>query len=158
MRQLKNFKIVILVIVVLLILVIVRNSDQNLFKKDAKIVIEAVQNNSNLITINQIQKLKNPYLVIDLGSESISDSIQFQHSVKIPVENILDKANRKILDKANGTLLLFSNDIATSSKVYVILNQLGYKNVLIITSEENPEKLKYKFQPDTTARLEQDSI
>jgi hypothetical protein len=158
MNQLKNLKIVILVIVVLLILVIFRNSDQNLFKKDAKTAIEAAKNNSHLIMLNQLQKLTDPYLVIDLGSEARQDSLQFQHSIQIPFETLLDKANRKILNEANGTLILFSDDVATASKAWMILNQLGYKNLLILTSEENPEELKYKFQPDTTARLEQDSI
>jgi hypothetical protein len=154
MHQIKNLKIVILVIVVLLILVILRNSDQNVFKKDVKTALEAVQNNTDLITLNQLQKLTNPYLVIDLESYARPDSLQFQHSVQIPFEKLLEKPNRKILDKTKGDLILFSKDVAIASKALVILNQLGYKNVMILTSSENPEKLKYKFQRDTTVRLE----
>jgi hypothetical protein len=158
MHLYKNLKIVILVIVVLLILVIIRNSDQNIFKREVKTAIEAVQTNSNLITPDQLQKRTNPYLVINLGSGDRQDSIQFQHSVQIPFENLLDKANRQVLNEAEGDLILFSVDVATASKAWVILNQLGYKNVMILTSEENPDELKHKFQPDTTVRLEQDSI
>jgi hypothetical protein len=158
MNQIKNLKIVIFVIVVLLILVIVRNCDQNLFKEDVKTAVEAIDERSNLITLDRLQKISEPYLVIDLGSEARPDSFQFQHSMQIPFENLLDKANRTIFDEAEGDLVLFSSDIATASKAWMILNQLGYKNLFILTSEENPEELKYKFQPDTTARLEQDSI
>lgn len=154
MKQIKNIKLVILVIVVLLILVIVRNSDQNLFKRDVNYAVETITNNSNLISLSQFKKLTKPYLVIDLESETIKDSLQFQHSVQIPFDKLLDKENRKILNDASGDLILYSDDIATTSKAWVILNQLGYQNILILTSEENPEDLKYKFQPDTTARLE----
>jgi hypothetical protein len=48
--------------------------------------------------------------------------------------------------------------VSTASKAWVILNQLGYQNVVVLSPEENPEQLKYKFQPDTMVRLEQDSM
>jgi hypothetical protein len=158
MNLLKNLKIIILVLVVLLILILVRNSDQNVFREHAETAIEATNNNSNIITARMVRNLTIPYLVIDLGGESKHDSLQFQHSIDIPFEKLLEKPNRAILDQTNGTLILFSGDIAIASKAWVILNQLGYKKVMILTDQENPEELKYKFQRDTTARLELDSI
>jgi len=158
MNLLKNFKIILLVIVVLVILIIIRISDQNVFKEQVKTAVEATRNNGNLITLNKFRELTTPYLVIELGSESKHDSLQFQPSIKIPFEKLLDKANREILDKTEGTLILYSYEITLATKAWIILNQLGYKNMLILTTEENPEALKYKFQPDATAGLEQDSI
>ena len=158
MNRIKSLKIIILVIGVLLVLVIVRNSDRKVFKEKAKTAVEAARNNSNLITINQLKKLTTPYLIIDIGSEPRPDSLQFQHAVKITFSQLLDKANRKVLDEASGELILYADDIATISRAWVILNQLGYKNLRILTFDNNSEELKYKFQPDTTARLEQDSL
>lgn len=158
MNRIKSLKIIILVIGVLLVLVIVRNSDRNVFKEKAKTAVEAARNNSNLITFNQLKKLTTPYLIIDIGSEPRPDSLQFQHAVKITFSQLLDKANRKVLDEASGELILYADDIATTSRAWVILNQLGYKNLRILIFEDNQEELKYKFQPDTTARLEQDTI
>jgi hypothetical protein len=158
MHQIKKLKIVLFVIVVLLILVIVRNTDRHLFKKEVKTAIEVASTNSNLITMNQLQKHTEPYVVIDLGSNVLSDSLHFQHSVQIPFEKLLDKPNRTMLKEAKGTLILFSEDIAIASKAFIILNQLGFKDLRILTSEENPEALKYKFQPDTKARLEEDGM
>jgi len=158
MQQFKNLKFVILIIVVLLILVIVRNSDQNLFKKDIKTAIEAAQNNSNTISLAQLQLLKGPWMVVNIGNSDLPDSVQVEHSMKIPFENLLDQTNRKILEEVNGDLILYSADMATASKAWVILNQMGFKNVFILNAGENQEELKYKFQPDTNARLEQDSI
>jgi len=158
MQQFKNLKFVILIIVVLLILVIVRNSDQNLFKRDIKSAIEATQNNSNILSRDQLHQMKGPWMVVNIGNSDLPDSIQVEHSMKIPFENLLDQTNRKILEGVNGDLILYSADVATASKAWVILNQMGFKNVFILNTGRNPEELKYKFQPDTTARLEQDSL
>ena len=156
MNLLKNFKIILPIIVVLVILIIIRISDQNVFKEQVKSAVEVTQNNGNLIMLNKFRELTTSYLLIELGSESKHDTLHFQHSIKIPFEKLLDEPNRKILDKTEGTLILYSDEMALTSKAWIILNQLGYKNLLILTSEENPEELKYKFQSDTTAGLEQD--
>ncbi|MEI8115296.1 MAG: hypothetical protein WCI54_16815 [Bacteroidia bacterium] len=158
MQQLKNLKFVILLIVVLLILVIIRISDQSLFKKDVKSAIQAIQNNSNLLSPEQLNQLKGPWVVVNIGNSDLPDSIHVEHSMKIPFENLLDQTNRKILEGVDGKLILYSADVATASKVWVILNQIGFNNAFILNSGGNPEELKYKFQPDKSARLEQDSI
>lgn len=158
MHQLKNLKFVILIIVVLLILVIIRISDQNLFKKDVKSAIVAAQNNSNILSPDQLHQLKGSWMVVNIGKSDLPDSIHVEHSIKIPFENLLDQTNRKILEEVDGKLIVYSADVATASKAWVILNQMGFKNVFILNSGGNPEEIKYKFQPDTTARLEQDSI
>ena len=160
MQQLKNLKFVIIGIVILLILVIIRISDQNLFKKEVKTAIEAAKNNGNSLSLDQLSQLKSTWMVVNIGNSDLPDSISIhvEHSMKIPFENLLDQTNRKILEGVNGDLILYSADVAAASKAWVILNQMGFKNVFILNISENPEQLKYKFQPDTTARLEQDSI
>ena len=158
MNQLKNLKIVILVIVVLLILVIVRNSNQHIFKQEVKTALEAVKNNSNLISPEQLLQLKSKWLVVNIGADNLPDSLRIENSIRLPFENLLDRANRKILEEVEGDLILYSSDEATASKAWIILNQLGFENIFILNLGDKPEELKYKFQPDTTARLEQDSI
>jgi hypothetical protein len=158
MQQLKNLKFVILIIVVLLILVILRISDRNLFKQDVKTAIEATKNNSKILSPTQLHQLKGPWMVVNIGNSDLPDSIHVEHSMKIPFENLLDQTNRKILEGVDGKLILYSADVTTASKAWVILNQMGFKNAFILNSGGNPEEIKYKFQPDTTARLEQDSI
>jgi len=158
MDKLKNLRLVILIVGILLILVIVRNSDSNIFRKDINTAVEAAQNNSNLLSIEQVRQLKSTWLVINGGNDKLPDSLRIEHSISIPFENLLEEANRKILKEVDGDLILYSSDVAMASKAWVILNQLGYPNVFILKSEGNQEELKYKFQPDTTVRLEQDSI
>lgn len=158
MHQLKKMKTVALALLLLLILVIIRITNPNVFKEPVKAAIDAARDNSNLITPERLKKMAGSSLVIDLDGLTRQDSLQFQHTLAIPLEQLLDKENRKILNEAKGAIVLFADDIATSSKAWVILNQLGYINLQILTLEENPEALKYQFQPDTTARLEQDPL
>jgi len=158
MTLLKDLKLVILVVAALLTLVIIRYTNQNVFKERVATAVEITQRNGNLITLHQLKMLQTPYLVIDLTSKSGNDSTIFKHALPIQLENLLDEVNRKAMDEARGAVILFSEDEATVSKAWIILNQLGYKNLLVLSNEVNPEVLKYKFQPDTTARLEKDSI
>jgi hypothetical protein len=158
MNLYKNLKIVILVIVVLLILVIIRNSNQNIFKQEVKTALDAAQNSSNLLSPDQLSQMKSKWLVVNIGLDNLPHSLRIENSIRIPFEKLLDKSNLKILEEVEGDLILYSADAATASKAWVILNQLGLKNVFILNINKNPEELKYKFQPDTTVRLEQDSI
>lgn len=156
MSLLKNLKLVIAVFTVLLILVLIRHSNQNVFRERVETAVEITKNQSNLITPDQLLNQTTPYLLIDLGNKPGSGSFQYPHAIQIPFEKLLDYTNRKVLKEARGKVILFSEDISLASKAWVILNQLGYKNVLILASAENQEALKYKFQPDTTARLEEE--
>jgi hypothetical protein len=158
MNQLKSLSIVVLVLGILLILVLVRNCDQNLFKKEVKTAVEAAQSNSITLSPDQLRKRTNPWIVVILGSEDLPDSLHLENSIHLPFKNLLDQPNRKILEEGKSDLILYSNDEAMSAKAWVILNQLGFENLFILNTGENPEVLKYKFQPDTSVRLEQDSI
>jgi hypothetical protein len=158
MNQIKSFKTVILVWVVLLVLVIFRYSDQNVFRSNPKQVMENVLNHQSLIKPNEISKLTNPYLIIELDNEPRNNTGTAGHSIKMPFEKIMERSNRKVLDETPAILILSSDDIATATKAYVILDQLGYKNVKILSTETDPEAPTYKFVPDTSVKTEQDSI
>ena len=158
MNQIKQLGYIFLFLIILLVLVLVRSFNPNLFKQDQGKAVEAALNNSNTITLAQLKALNTQYVVINLGTGGKFDSIKIKNSINIPVENLLDKANQTIFKESKNEIILYSSDVSTTAKVWVILNQLGYKKLLILTPDEQPEVFKYKFQPDTTARLENDSI
>ena len=154
MNKIKSLGLIIGLLLIVLILVIARTSNQNLFKQDAQNAIESATKSGNSISLVELKNLSEEYLVINLNNLDNSNSTQFQNSKNIPFENLLEKENRKILNEAKGKIILYSTDISIASKTWVILNQLDYSNIFILQSEENPEVFKYKFQPDTTAKLE----
>ena len=154
MNRLKSLGFVLLLLIIILVLVVVRSSNKNLFKQDSKSAIESAQKNSNSISNTQLKKLTTDYLVVVLENPDNFNSTQFKNSINIPFENILEKENRKILRETTAEIILFSEEISTASKAWVILNQLGFNTILILQPEENDDVFKYKFQPDTRAKLE----
>ncbi|MCY1720630.1 hypothetical protein OU798_09770 [Prolixibacteraceae bacterium Z1-6] len=153
MYRFKNLGGVIAVLVLLLILIIVRLSDKNQFKQEAKAAIEASEKVGNTITAAELKKL-NDYLVVDLSSGNNQTASDYPHSKHIPFSTLLEKPNQKLLKGTKGKIVLYSENIADATKAWVILNQLRFKNIYILQTTENSDVFKYKFQPDTLARLE----
>lgn len=151
MKKLKDLKIVLFILLVVLVLVIVKTTGKNRFKQDAKNVIETVISNNNSVSLNDFKSSENQFLVVDLNE---SGSSQFENSMKVPFENLLEESVLQKLKETQGKILLASDDNSQTSKAFVILNQMGFKNVFVLSNDDNPEILKYEFQPVSSVSLE----
>ena len=151
MGKMKSLKIVLLVLAVVLVLVIFKTVGKNGFKNDAKSTIVAVNSNNFMISANDLEKNKSEFLIVELDE---SGSQRFENSHKIPFENLLEETNLQKLKDSEKKIILVSADISAASKAWVILNQLDFENVFVLSNDKNPEVLKYEFQPDTAVRLE----
>ena len=154
MKKIKHLGFVLALLVVLLVLVLVRTTNKNHFTQEAQLAIAASTKGKNLLTFSQLEELKGNSLFIAFDSVEKLKTQGIEPVVEILPEDILQKENRKLLDNAGGKIILFSEDLPTLAKTWVTLNQLGYKNLFVLTDDENIEAFTYKFQPDTTARLE----
>ncbi|KJF44469.1 hypothetical protein [Draconibacterium sediminis] len=144
----KNITWILGVLLVLVVLVLVRTFNPNLFKRN---VSEALTTTAEItVSVQELNDLPNSFSIVELDAEQQ----RFPNSMVIPFDQLLEKENKEKLAVLDGKILLYSADIATSSKAWVILNQLEFDGIYILSDEENPEALKYKFQPDTTIRLE----
>ena len=151
MKKFKELKIVLVILLVVLVLVIVKTTGKNSFKNDAKDAVETVASNDFLVSINDFKAVENQFLVVDLNENGL---VQLENSVKIPFEKLLEESSLEKFKSTENKILLVSDDNSVTAKAWVILNQLGLKNVYILANEENQEVLKYEFKPDTAARLE----
>lgn len=154
MKYIKSLGLIIVILSIILVLVLIRTSNKNLFKQDSQDAIEAAKNGDNSISLEEIKNHSSEYLVVDLSAKNKSNSTQFTNSINIPFETLLNKDSQKRLKETKSKIVLFSNDISNASKAWVILNQLGYQNIVILQNEENEEVLKYKFQPVTKDKPE----
>jgi len=134
-----------------LVFVIVKSNGKNSFTQDAQNAVEAAVSNNFSISISEFKTMEKDVLIVDLNESGKS---QFNNSVQIPFNKLLDESALQTLKKTKIKILLVSDDISKAEKAWVILNQLGLKNVFVLSTEENPEVLKYEFVPDTSARLE----
>lgn len=154
MKELKNLKIVLLVLLVVFVLVILRTTGKNRFKQDAQIAIETVTGNKYSVTEQELEGTESQFLIVDLNNSENPGQLQFEHSLQIPFENLLEETSIQKIKEAGNKILLYSNNSSDALKAWVILNQLEFKNLFVLSTTENAEVFKYEFQPDTAVRLE----
>ncbi len=154
MKNLKNLSVVLIILAVIVVLAVLRTSNKNLFKQNPEFAINVATKSINSVRVDDLKKLSAQYILVDLDAAEKYDPSRFERSVNIPFEQLLEQDNRKILDQTTGEIVLYSADVSTASKAWVILNQLDFQDVLMLLPAKNTEAFNYKFQPDTTARLE----
>ncbi len=71
----------------------------------------------------------------------------------IAAGRLLDKENLKAIHTHQGPVLLVSDDPSISAKAWMILSQMGYRDLFVLTEKDSTEVLKYKFRPDTAAGI-----
>ncbi|NQU86463.1 MAG: hypothetical protein HQ541_11940 [Mariniphaga sp.] len=148
----KKLIIVFLLIAVLVILAVLRLSNKNIFQNDASLVIESIENNSNIVSKTQ---LNNEYLIINLDNNNSSINSQSVETIEIPFKKLLEKENQNLLIHSDLKIALYSEDVAVSAKAFTLLNQLGISKLFIVESGEYENEIfQYKFRPDTTIRPE----
>jgi len=152
MEIIRKYKWVIILVLPIAILVIIKSLSLTRFKSDANKWAEPSVKGLNLIGREQIGELKGDLIIINLdGEESETGSVGFK-SISISEELILSKENLKIIKGHSGPVLLFSEDISKQARVWMVLSQLGNKDIYILTDQADNEVIKYKFRPDTIAR------
>jgi hypothetical protein len=149
MELIKNNKVVIAIVMIILVLVVIRSMGANHFRNDAKKWAEPSVKKSNRITLKQAESLAGKRLVINLDKEGshlreLTGEIQ-----NIPADSVLSKNHIAYIMKHDGPVLLFSLEPGLSARIWMIISQMGCRNIYIITDSLDNEVLKYKFRPDT---------
>ena len=149
MNLINKYKAVIAIILIVLILIIIRFLSPGHFKPDAKKWAEPSVKQSNIITVKDIETLQGEKLIINMdkaesGMGNISGDVHY-----IKPDSLFSKKNLNTIKNYKGPVLLFSSETAVSVRIWMLLSQLGYSNIFILTSVRDNETLKYKFRPDT---------
>ena|SRR5665648_348070 len=154
MSLIKKLKVVIAVVVPILILILFRVIGVNHFKMDAKKWAEPSEMRLNLVSGEQIGTLSGEKLIINLGKELYGISDMKFPALNIPADSILRKNNLNTIRENDGPILLFSSEMAVAARIWMVLSQMGYKNIFILTNDIDNEVFKSKFRPDTFIRPE----
>jgi hypothetical protein len=149
MEFIKKYKLVIVVVLPILILVLIRSAGLNHFKNDAKKWAEPSIKQSNRITIEQAGSLKKKSLTINLDKDVVRIRELTGDVQNIPADSVLRKNHVSMILKHDGPVMLFSSDPGLSARIWMILSQMGCRNIYILTNSSDNEVFKYKFRPDT---------
>lgn len=146
MEIIKKNLVVILIVLTLLTLILIRSTGLNHFSTDAKSHAEASINKSNTITSERFGSLEGNKLLINLGGDTKAIS---RVELKISPDSILAKNHINSIMKHEGPVILYSSDPAITARIWMLLSQMGRKNIFILTNTSDDEILKYKFHPDS---------
>ena len=149
MELIKKYRAVIVVVLIILVLILIRSTGINHFKNDSKKWAEPSVKQSNIITVGKAGLLPGKILIINLDkSEEPAPDIpgEFQN---IHADSLLRKDHISFNLKHDGPVLLLSSDRGLSARIWMLLSQMGRRNMFILSDSENNEVLKYKFRPDT---------
>lgn len=146
----KNLNIIIPVLI-LIVLVLFRTAGKNHFKSDSKKWAEPSLDRLNIVTSDKLASLSGTVVIIDLDKDKkpeLTSSIPIQF---INPGTILNRENLKLILNNSGPVVLFSKDEALSARMWMMLSQMGRKQLYILSSRPDNEVLRYKFHPDTSS-------
>ena len=134
---------------IILVLVVIRSMGANHFRNDAKKWAEPSVKKSNRISLKQAESLAGKRLVINLDKEGSHLGELTGEIQNISADSVLSKNHIAYIMKHDGPVLLFSLEPGLSARIWMIISQMGCRNIYIITDSLDNEVLKYKFRPDT---------
>jgi hypothetical protein len=136
MKFIKQYWLVLPLFLLAVILVLIRTFSQKNFRYDAVKWAEPSAIGSNILNEDQIATLSGEILLISLGNEAAIDR-QFQgNTMNINPESVLEKTNLMRIRKNNGPVILYSGDNSVSARVWMVLSEMGMKNIYIL--KKNP--------------------
>lgn len=142
MKFLKQYWLVLSIFLLVVCLVLIRTFSREQFRYDAVKWVESSIPASNLVTEDRILKMDGQALLINLGNELQSDwKTQFK-TVTLNPGLILERENLMLIRKNKGPVILFSDNGSVSARIWLVLSEMGMKNIFILDSESNrlPEK------------------
>jgi hypothetical protein len=153
MKILKQYWLVLAILVVVAVAVLVRTFGHGNFKYDAGKLAEPSVLRTNIITKDQITGLRGRVMIIDLR-EAGTNNDKFPTSLKVSPDSILAKKYLNMIRKQRGPVVLTGSDYSVSARIWMVLSQMGIKDIYILSGESNPEILKKEFRPDTISAPE----
>ncbi len=134
MKFFKHYWLVLSIVLLAVVLVIIRTYSHN-FRYDAVRWAEPSALRSNIITEDQIAAMSSDVLLVTLGNEAPAIEQLKDKILNMNPESILEKTNLSLIRKNKGPVILFSDDNSVSARVWMVLSEMGIKNVFILQSE-----------------------
>ncbi len=154
MEVVKKYGIIILLVLTAVILVLWRSTGTGHFRPGAERWTGPSVSRTNIITVDSLDILPGKKLIINLGSpESINKNFTIP-SINITADSVLSKNIIRIIVNNPGPVMLFSPEPGLSARIWMVLSQMGIRNIYILTEETDNEVFKNKFRPDTLFRPE----
>lgn len=155
MKVLKELKIVLILAAVILGMMLFRVYDKQGWKEKPGEATEKIIRQEIFLSAEELLQSDVPVMLIRLGHMGNDSLIAAYPAVEITPEKITEKEFLIDIRQPGKRLVLISASPGKAVESWIILNQLGVKNLYIYNDQfPGNEQFKYQFQPDTTFRLE----
>ncbi len=138
MKFFRRYWLVLAITLLAVIVVLIRAYSHN-FRYDAVRWAEPSALRSNILTEDQIPAMSSGMLLITMGNEAPRVELPKDKILKLNPESILEKANLSLIRKNRGPVVLYSDDNSVSARVWMVLSEMGIKNIFILQDEPGNE-------------------
>lgn len=135
MKFLKQNWLILTILALVIAMVLIRSFSRDSFRYDAVRWAASSADGSNLFSTDQMVQAGEQVLLISLGSTAEVIAQVEERSVKIPPESILEKENVRMIRRTKGPVILWSDDASVSARVWMVLSEMGIKNLYILSDK-----------------------
>ncbi len=132
MKYKKDLLLLLIPVIIISILVIIKSFDKNSFNLNAKDVHALSLKQEHIFSIKDYKDTrvsKILHQLVDLRSKSDFEVDNIKGAINIPIESLLEskkiEPNRKLVN-----YVLYSDNMAITTKAWTLLAQKGYKNII----------------------------
>ena len=155
MKLLKEFKYVLLISAIILGMMVIKVCKNNTWHGNTGKAAEIMALRTNFISMEEMSKLAGQITLIRTGSSVADSRLTSFPAVDAAWEEMVKKEFLGKITQPDHTYVIVSGKKTDGVRAWVLLDQMGVKNLLILDEEGmHNELFKYQFQPDTTIRLE----
>lgn len=171
MKYKKDIILILIPAFLILVLIGFKSFDKNSFDLSEDEVHDISLKQEHILSISDLKtKLRSEekIILIDLREQNIFEAKHLAKAINIPIQKLLERAVFEEYTNKHNSVVLYSKSVDETAIVWIVLTQMGYENIYILditndliseaifekeTYLLDDEVLKYKFQPDTTIKL-----
>lgn len=154
MKELEKTKRVsfsaIIIILLVLIGIFTFKKPENSFKKDINLTLKPTIEKSFVVKIASLDTIKNDnYIFIDLRNAFEFNKGHIKNAKNIYTPDLLDIENKEFIKdqlKANKTVVLYSENAKEASGPWLLLTQMGYKNLKVLCAKTSYINKEFKIE------------
>lgn len=135
MELLKRNWLILTILLLVAAMVLLRSFSPDSFRYDAARWAAGSADGSNLVSADKIEEAGDQILLISLGSSAVVPEQFKERTVMIAPAEILEKENLKLIRKNKGPVILVSGNESVSARVWMVLSEMGIRNVFILRVE-----------------------
>ena len=135
MNTVIKYKYVLAAVVVLAVLVLIRALNPGIFRYDAVKWAEPSVTGENIVTPEKLPAHGDDILFVILDTDCQVPDISGAVKLTAAPGDLLSGENLRKIRKSKGPVVLCSEDISVSSRVWMVLSQTGIRNLYILKKD-----------------------